>query len=213
MVLLTGDMHGQTLKITEAIRRFELTAEDVVVVLGDAGLNYYGNRKGDRHRKKRLDRAGIPVFCIHGNHEMRPATISTYHEVEWHGGIVYVEDEYASKTNNEIEGACILGGVLGDKPATSETAGVADTDSQIIDLIDTIVLVPLVAGDILVVNLDHIAFGHIVAIDIARHLKGNPLAVVIILNKTGSRRTGQLSCRDIYHKAGIAVGNRMCMGQ
>ena len=94
MVLLTGDMHGQTLKITEAIRRFELTAEDVVVVLGDAGLNYYGNRKGDRHRKKRLDRAGVPVFCIHGNHEMRPATISTYHEVEWHGGTVYVEDEF-----------------------------------------------------------------------------------------------------------------------
>ena len=94
MVLLTGDMHGDTLRRTEAIRRYELTADDVVVILGDAGLNYYGNKKGDRHRKKRLDKAGVPIFCIHGNHEMRPSTIESYHEIEWHGGIVYVEDEY-----------------------------------------------------------------------------------------------------------------------
>ena len=34
------------------------------------------------------------MFCIHGNHEMRPGTIPSYHEVEWHGGAVYVEDDH-----------------------------------------------------------------------------------------------------------------------
>lgn len=94
MVLLTGDIHGETFRIADAIRRFELTTDDVVVILGDVGMNYYGNKKGDHHRKKRLNSAGATIFCVHGNHEMRPSTIDTYHEVEWHGGSVYVEDEY-----------------------------------------------------------------------------------------------------------------------
>lgn len=94
MVLITGDMHGQTMRVTDAIRRFELTVDDCIVILGDVGLNYYGNKKGDRHRKSRLNREGVTIFCIHGNHEMRPSTISTYHETQWHGGTVYVEDEY-----------------------------------------------------------------------------------------------------------------------
>lgn len=36
----------------------------------------------------------ITLFCIHGNHEQRPSTISSYEETEWHGGTVYVEKEY-----------------------------------------------------------------------------------------------------------------------
>lgn len=34
----------------------------------------------------------ITLFCIHGNHEQRPYTISSYQEKEWHNGIVYVEE-------------------------------------------------------------------------------------------------------------------------
>ena len=33
---------------------------------------------------------------IHGNHEQRPATIPSYTEQEWHGGIVYVEEQFPS---------------------------------------------------------------------------------------------------------------------
>lgn len=94
MVLLTGDIHGDTRKIVNAIRRFELTDSDTIVILGDAGLNWYGNKNGDSKRKERLNKEGVPIFCIHGNHEMRPCTIETYHEVVWHGGVVYLEDEY-----------------------------------------------------------------------------------------------------------------------
>ena len=38
----------------------------------------------------------ITLFCIHGNHEQRPATIPSYTEREWHGGAVYVEEQFPS---------------------------------------------------------------------------------------------------------------------
>lgn len=94
MVLLTGDIHGEVFRIQNIIERLRLTAADTIVILGDVGMNYYGNRKGDRHRKKRLNGFGVPMLCIHGNHEMRPETIESYREVQWHGGTVYVEDDY-----------------------------------------------------------------------------------------------------------------------
>ena len=94
MVLLTGDIHGEVFRIQNIIERLRLTAADTIVILGDVGMNYYGNRKGDRHRKKRLNGCAVPILCIHGNHEMRPETIESYREVQWHGGTVYVEDDY-----------------------------------------------------------------------------------------------------------------------
>ncbi len=94
MVLMTGDIHGKPQRIVDAIHKFGLTKDDVVVILGDAGFNFYGNRKGDVHTKGRMNKAGVPVLCIHGNHEMRPETVKGYREMEWHGGVVYVEDAF-----------------------------------------------------------------------------------------------------------------------
>lgn len=94
MIYITGDIHGEVFRIAEAVARFNIVSEDIIVLLGDVGMNYYGNKCGDRHRKKRLNKLGVPMFCIHGNHEMRPGTIPSYHEVEWHGGAVYVEDDH-----------------------------------------------------------------------------------------------------------------------
>ena len=94
MILITGDIHGEVHRVADAVARFGLGSEDTIVLLGDVGMNYYGNKHGDRHRKKRLNKLGVTMFCIHGNHEMRPETLVTYHEAQWHGGTVYVEDEF-----------------------------------------------------------------------------------------------------------------------
>lgn len=94
MILVTGDIHGEVHRVADAVARFGLSSEDTVVLLGDTGMNYYGNKCGDHHRKKRLNNLGVTMFCVHGNHEMRPETIVTYHETKWHGGTVYVEDEF-----------------------------------------------------------------------------------------------------------------------
>ena len=103
MIYYTGDFHGNARELMYRFERIKLSAGDIIVVLGDAGLNYYGNDRGDRKVKKTLARNDIEYFCLHGNHEMRPASIPSYHEEEWHGGIVYVEEEYPKRTGLDAE--------------------------------------------------------------------------------------------------------------
>ena len=94
MVYITGDIHGEVARVREMVARFEITANDIIVLLGDVGMNYYGNKHGDRHRKKKLNSLGIPILCIHGNHEIRPEALITYQEDLWHGGTIYMEEEF-----------------------------------------------------------------------------------------------------------------------
>ena len=94
MIYYTGDIHGEPNKILYYVSEYNLTSEDAIVILGDVGVNYFGNDKGDKSRKKTLNKCGVPIFCIHGNHEMRPESISSYKEILWRGGIVYIEEEF-----------------------------------------------------------------------------------------------------------------------
>ena len=64
-----------------------------MIILGDAGMNFYGGLR-DVMKKERLAQLPLTIFSIHGNHEMRPATIPSYHLTDWHGGKAYVEDTY-----------------------------------------------------------------------------------------------------------------------
>jgi 3-oxoacid CoA-transferase subunit A len=64
-----------------------------LIILGDAGINYRGDPE-DREIKKGLSKLPITLFCIHGNHEMRPENVGTYEEAERFGGTVYAEQEF-----------------------------------------------------------------------------------------------------------------------
>lgn len=66
-----------------------------MIILGDAGINFYGGWR-DLHKKEFISKLPITLFCIHGNHEQRPATIPSYTVQEWHGGTVYVEEQFPS---------------------------------------------------------------------------------------------------------------------
>lgn len=94
MVYITGDIHGQVEGVRTMINSHNITPNDIFVLLGDVGLNYYGNKRGDRSRKRKLDAYEIPILCIHGNHEARPESLIIYREASWHGSTVYVEEEY-----------------------------------------------------------------------------------------------------------------------
>ena len=72
----------------------ETSAADTLIILGDAGINYFGRAK-DWAFKCELSRVlPITLLCIHGNHERRPESVGTYQEAMWHGGIVYVEPSF-----------------------------------------------------------------------------------------------------------------------
>ena len=90
---LTGDTHGNFNRINYFCEKFETTKDDILCILGDAGINYYLNKK-DYMLKQVLQDMPITFFCIHGNHEERPFNISTYITKKWNGGIVYYEEEF-----------------------------------------------------------------------------------------------------------------------
>lgn len=95
MYYITGDTHGDFTRIERFCERFHPTRDDVMIILGDAGFNYYGGKR-DRRVKQRMAEMPITIFSIHGNHEMRPGKIPSYHLQQWHGGMVFVEDAYPS---------------------------------------------------------------------------------------------------------------------
>lgn len=90
---ITGDTHGDFSRIAEFSDENATTTEDVMIILGDAGINYWLDFR-DRNCKDGIAEMPITLFCVHGNHEARPWEAGDYDEVEWNGGLVYVEEEY-----------------------------------------------------------------------------------------------------------------------
>ena len=99
MNYITGDTHGDFRERISFCERNRTTKEDIMIILGDAGINYHSNngyQHLDKELKEKLEKVSITWFCIHGNHEQRPYAIDTYEEEIWHGGVVYVEREFPS---------------------------------------------------------------------------------------------------------------------
>lgn len=92
-VYVTGDTHGQFERVVDFCRDREVELENTFVILGDAGLNYYNDRR-DQKKKGQLAQVPITFFCLHGNHEMRPSEVLGYELTEYHGGKVWVQPEY-----------------------------------------------------------------------------------------------------------------------
>ncbi len=94
MIYITGDTHRDFKRIVLFCYKYNTSKEDILIILGDAGINYYG--KLDNELKEHLNSLPITLFCIHGNHENRPENILTYQQKQFLGGQVYVEEKYSS---------------------------------------------------------------------------------------------------------------------
>ena len=93
---ITGDCHAHFDKLIWLARfNKKLGKEDVIILLGDVGLNYFGADK-DRENKKKL--ADFPNYflCIHGNHEK---DLIIYKLTEHKSG---VEERYIMSRNIRI---------------------------------------------------------------------------------------------------------------
>lgn len=93
MIYITGDTHSDFSRIKAFCKDYDTTNDDVIVILGDAGINYYRGAK-DIKLKYALSNLPITIFCIHGNHEIRPHTIVSYDKMKWNEGMVYYENAY-----------------------------------------------------------------------------------------------------------------------
>ena len=66
MIYLTGDTHGDFRRVALFCDKVKSTKDDILIILGDAGINYYGKPK-DNRAKQQLSELPITLFCIHGN--------------------------------------------------------------------------------------------------------------------------------------------------
>ena len=72
-MFVRGDTHGSFGFLPEFCEEEATTKEDVLVILGDAGINYYGEKdRKEEAIKKYIASFPITLLCVRGNHEARP---------------------------------------------------------------------------------------------------------------------------------------------
>ena len=89
MIYATGDLHGNTLRFQSQYfpEQFEMTKDDYMIVCGDAGLVWNGD-KSDDPQLDRLEALPFTVLFVDGNHENFDA-LSEYPVELWHSGKVH----------------------------------------------------------------------------------------------------------------------------
>lgn len=100
---LIGDIHGDWTVVRNfyAKHKHELSdnyENNILIVLGDFGANYYLNKRDDFFKEK-ISKFPLTYFIIRGNHEQRPSILMDRYPADWHkehffGNTVYVEDRF-----------------------------------------------------------------------------------------------------------------------
>lgn len=90
---VTGDCHGHFRKIDFFCRHHDTSKEDTMIILGDAGINYWLG-KTDTKLKIYLSKFPISFLFVQGNHEKRASEITSYQKKKWRNGTVYYEKKF-----------------------------------------------------------------------------------------------------------------------
>ena len=96
-IYILADIHGSYKPIRNLIKNAD-KKPDVIIILGDAGFNFFFNYRDEKFKKK-VNSYKIPIFTIRGNHEERPSVCIKKDPNDWHtemfwNSIVYVENDY-----------------------------------------------------------------------------------------------------------------------
>lgn len=90
---LVSDTHGDFRRVKDFCIKNKTKKDDTVIIVGDCGINYFLNNR-DKQTKEYITQLPITLFCIRGNHEMRPEHIENKHYELYFGNRAIVEDEY-----------------------------------------------------------------------------------------------------------------------
>ena len=72
-VFIRGDTHGNFDFLPYFCNENKTDYNDILIILGDAGILYYGATKAkERYLKEYIERHPITLICVRGNHEDRP---------------------------------------------------------------------------------------------------------------------------------------------
>lgn len=93
MIALTGDTHRDFHRIWDFAEEMGTTQNDILIILGDAGINYYLDQD-DQAVKEDLSALPLTLLCVKGNHELHADEIADYEKIPWHGGVAYQEPDY-----------------------------------------------------------------------------------------------------------------------
>ena len=93
--LVRGDTHGNFNWMMNGCLDDYKPEETAVIILGDAGFDFYLN-KTDERKKKEVDARGYYIYWLRGNHEARPRDVKGYEvmfDANVHGA-VYCDPRY-----------------------------------------------------------------------------------------------------------------------
>ena len=86
---ITGDTHGRVMERLVNIPSSYEPSETALIILGDAGFNFYLNNT-DRNLKRQVNDTGYTIYCVRGNHEERPENLP------------YIISEYDQEVGNTV---------------------------------------------------------------------------------------------------------------
>lgn len=84
-IFITADTHRNFDKIEWFCDENNTTKNDIIIIAGDAGINYYLDSSDD-YIKKMLTKLPITFLILHGNHEERAWNIKNYKRNLYHIG-------------------------------------------------------------------------------------------------------------------------------
>ena len=92
--LIRGDCHGNFTWLENLKEKYE-PEKTAIIILGDAGLNFYLTKTDDKI-KKSVEAKGYYLYCVRGNHEARPKDVPNM-KILWDDDImgpVYYQEKY-----------------------------------------------------------------------------------------------------------------------
>ena len=93
--LIHGDCHSDFTWMTNGCLNKYEPEETGIIILGDAGFDFWLNKNDDR-KKKEVNARGYHIYWLRGNHEARPQDIKSYEKIfdKNVNGIVYYNPIY-----------------------------------------------------------------------------------------------------------------------
>lgn len=99
-IYITGDCHGEFSRFDIFCKNNHTAKEDIMICLGDMGLNYYLNNN-DKWNKRILQKLPLTFVIVQGNHEKYAKNIKSYQKIKLPNenfpnikGVFYYESEY-----------------------------------------------------------------------------------------------------------------------